>query len=212
MQELNTGQKIKILREQLNLTLEQVGNIVGVGKSTVRKWETGEIANMRRDKIAALAKALHTTPAYLMDWKEETDKNEPLAKGVTIPVLGYVRAGYPIYAEENIIDYEEISNAMAAKGEFFGLRVCGISMEPQIFEGDIVIVRKQPDIESGEIAVVLVNGSDGTVKKVTKSDKGIMLIPLNGNCDYEPHFYSNKEIQTLPVTIAGRVVEIRRKL
>ena len=207
MQELNTGQKIKILREQLNLTLEQVGNIVGVGK-----WETGEIANMRRDKIAALAKALHTTPAYLMDWKEETDKNEPLAKGVTIPVLGYVRAGYPIYAEENIIDYEEISNAMAAKGEFFGLRVCGISMEPQIFEGDIVIVRKQPDIESGEIAVVLVNGSDGTVKKVTKSDKGIMLIPLNGNCDYEPHFYSNKEIQTLPVTIAGRVVEIRRKL
>ena len=212
MQELNTGQKIKILREQLNLTLEQVGNIVGVGKSTVRKWETGEIANMRRDKIAALAKALHTTPAYLMDWKEETDKNEPLAKGVTIPVLGYVRAGYPIYAEENIIDYEEISNAMAAIGEFFGLRVCGISMEPQIFEGDIVIVRKQPDIESGEIAVVLVNGSDGTVKKVTKSDKGIMLIPLNGNCDYEPHFYSNKEIQTLPVTIAGRVVEIRRKL
>ena len=103
MQELNTGQKIKILREQLNLTLEQVGNIVGVGKSTVRKWETGEIANMRRDKIAALAKALHTTPAYLMDWKEETDKNEPLAKGVTIPVLGYVRAGYPIYAEENIM-------------------------------------------------------------------------------------------------------------
>ncbi len=212
MQELNTGQKIKLLREQLNLTLEQVGNIVGVGKSTVRKWETGEIANMRRDKIAALAKALHTTPAYLMDWKEETDKNEPLAKGVQIPVLGYVRAGYPIYAEENIIDYEEISNAMAAKGEFFGLRVYGNSMEPQIFEGDIVIVRKQPDIESGEIAVVLVNGSDGTVKKITKSDKGIMLVPLNGNCDYEPHFYSNEEIQILPVTIAGRVVEVRRKL
>lgn len=212
MQELNTGQKIKFLREQLNLTLEQVGNIVGVGKSTVRKWETGEIANMRRDKIAALAKALHTTPAYLMDWKEETDQNEHLVKGIQIPILGYVRAGYPIYAEENIIDYEEISNAMAAKGEFFGLRVCGNSMEPQIFEGDFVIVRKQPDIESGEIAVILVNGSDGTVKKVTKSDKGIMLIPLNGNCDYEPHFYSNEEIQTLPVTIAGRVVEIRRKL
>ncbi len=212
MQELNTGQKIKLLREQLNLTLEQVGNIVGVGKSTVRKWETGEIANMRRDKIASLAKALHTTPAYLMDWKEETDKNEPLAKGVTIPVLGYVRAGYPIYAEENIIDYEEISNTMAAKGEFFGLRICGISMEPRMFEGDIVIVRKQPDVESGEIAVVLVNGSDGTVKKVIKSDNGIMLVPLNSNCDYEPHFYSNEEIQTLPVTIAGKVVEVRGKL
>ena len=101
---------------------------------------------------------------------------------------------------------------MAAKGEFFVLRICGLSMVQRMFEGDIVIVRKQPDIESGEIAVVLVNGSDGTVKKVIKSDNGIMLVPLNSNCDYEPHFYSNEEIQTLPVTIAGKVVEVRGKL
>lgn len=143
---------------------------------------------------------------------ERSEQAESFSNGVTIPVLGYVRAGYPIYAEENIIDYEEISTSMAAKGEFFGLRVCGNSMEPRMFENDVVIVRKQPDVENGEIAVVLVNGDDATVKKVVKSDNGIMLVPLNGNCSYEPHFYSVEEIESCPVTIAGKVVEVRGKL
>ena len=70
------AQRIKTLRQEKGLTLEQVADIVGVGKSTVRKWETGMIANMRRDKIADLAKALGTTPAYLMGWKEEDTKKE----------------------------------------------------------------------------------------------------------------------------------------
>lgn len=70
------AQRIKALRQEKGLTLEQVADIVGVGKSTVRKWETGMIANMRRDKIADLAKALGTTPAYLMGWKEEDTKKE----------------------------------------------------------------------------------------------------------------------------------------
>lgn len=73
----NMAQKIKDLRKEKGLTLEQVASVVGVGKSTVRKWETGMIANMRRDKIAALAKALGTTPAYLMGWKEEDKKVPP---------------------------------------------------------------------------------------------------------------------------------------
>ena len=70
------AQRIKKLRQERGLTLEQVAEVVGVGKSTVRKWETGMIANMRRDKIADLAKALGTTPAYLMGWKEEEDKKD----------------------------------------------------------------------------------------------------------------------------------------
>lgn len=64
------SRKIKELRQKRGMTLEQVADIVGVGKSTVRKWETGMIANMRRDKIALLARALGTTPAYLMGWEE----------------------------------------------------------------------------------------------------------------------------------------------
>lgn len=76
----NLGSKIYELRKQNNMTLEEVGEIVGVGKSTVRKWETGEIANMRRDKIAKLAEALHTTPAYLMGWNEGEEKNVPVSE------------------------------------------------------------------------------------------------------------------------------------
>lgn len=78
----NLGIKIYELRKKNNLTLEDVGNVVGVGKSTVRKWETGEIANMRRDKIAKLAEALHTTPAYLMGWNNEEEKNAPVSEDV----------------------------------------------------------------------------------------------------------------------------------
>ena len=70
------AQRIKALRQEKGLTLEQVADVVGVGRSTVRKWETGMIANMRRDKIADLAKALGTTPAYLMGWDEDDTKNE----------------------------------------------------------------------------------------------------------------------------------------
>lgn len=77
------AQKIKELRQERGLTLEQVANVVGVGKSTVRKWETGMIANMRRDKIAALAQALGTTPAYLMGWEDEDEENPHELKLVT---------------------------------------------------------------------------------------------------------------------------------
>ena len=84
MDSKDMAKKIKDLRLEKGLTLEQVANVVGVGKSTVRKWETGMIANMKRDKIASLAKALGTTPAYLMGWKEKNpseDKPITLSEG-----------------------------------------------------------------------------------------------------------------------------------
>lgn len=81
---MDTGFKLKNLRLSQGLTLEEVGNAVGVGKSTVRKWETGDIANMRRDKIAKLANALHTSPAYIMGWSDDPnpviEKPAPIAK------------------------------------------------------------------------------------------------------------------------------------
>ena len=82
-------------------------------------------------------------------------------------------------------------------------------MEPKFSEGDVVIVRKQPDVNSGDIAVVLVNGDDATIKKIKKRPEGVMLIPSNPN--YEPMFYSNQEIEELPVVVLGKVVELRAK-
>ncbi len=139
--------------------------------------------------------------------------NEPKeptkSQGVKIPVLGNVAAGIPIEAIEDIIDYEEISEDMASRGEFFGLKIKGSSMEPRIKEGDVVIVRQQPDIESGDVAIVLVNGDSATCKKVVINEGGITLIPFNPT--YEPQFYSAEQVVNLPVRIIGKVVELRGK-
>ena len=77
---MDMGQKIYNLRIQKGLTLEELGNMVGVGKSTVRKWENGMIANMRRDKILKVSEALDTTPAYLMGWDQEESSEKSLPR------------------------------------------------------------------------------------------------------------------------------------
>ncbi|MFA5659556.1 MAG: S24 family peptidase [Oscillospiraceae bacterium] len=87
--------------------------------------------------------------------------------------------------------------------------VKGDSMIPDIKSGDIVVVRRQPDIESGQVAVVIINGDEATVKKVIKHKDGIQLVATNP--EYMPMFFSNKEIEDLPVSIFGRVMELRRK-
>ena len=126
------------------------------------------------------------------------------------PGPGARRCRHPIEAVEEILDYEEITPELAATGEFFALQVKGSSMEPTLRDGDVVIVKKQPTVDSGDIAIVLVNGNDATVKEVKEGPAGITLIGHNAAI-YTPQFYSNKEIQNLPVQIIGKVVEMRRK-
>lgn len=203
---MSIGERMRKRRKELGYTLDYVAKIVGVSRQTVQRYEKEIISNIPSDKIEKIASALNTSPAFLMDWNE---KDKPHA--IKIPVLGTVVAGIPLEAVENIIGYEEISPAMAATGEHFALRIKGTSMEPRICEGDIVVVRKQEDIESGDTAIVLINGGEATVKKVKKTEEGIMLI-ANNMAVYSPHFYSNKEIEELPVRIIGKVVELRGKL
>lgn len=199
---------IKSKRLELGMTMKELAEKVGVSEGTISRWESGEIANMRRNVIVSLAKALNTTPAVLMGWTEPAP-NE--ACGIRIPVLGTVVAGLPMYASENIIDYEEITPQLAATGEYFALQIKGRSMEPRIYEGDVVIVRRQDDVDSGDTAIVLVNGDEATIKRVKKSPEGVTLI-ANNVAVYEPHFYSNAEIATLPVRFLGKVIELRGKL
>lgn len=134
----------------------------------------------------------------------------PLRKGYTINVLGRVAAGLPIEAIENIIDTEEISEEMARTGEYFGLQIHGDSMEPRMYEGDIVIVRKQNDAESGDIVIAMVNGNDAVCKRLQKYAGYISLISLN-SAKYEPMIYSSEDIEKKPVKIIGKVVELRSK-
>ena len=130
--------------------------------------------------------------------------------GVMVPVLGDVAGGQPLLATENILDYEEISKALAATGDILGLRVKGHSMEPRICDGDVVIVRRQADVDTGDVAVILVNGDSATVKRIKKdADGSLWLLP--NNPAYEAKHYSPKEQSDLPVTIFGKVVELRGK-
>lgn len=131
-----------------------------------------------------------------------------LTKGVRIPILGKVVAGIPVEAITDIEGWEELPTKMTAGGEYFALRIKGSSMEPKLLEGDIVIVRKQNDVDNGDTAIVLVNGDEATVKQIKKTDTGIMLVGLNVEV-YQPHFYTNKEIEQLPVQIIGKVIESR---
>lgn len=126
-----------------------------------------------------------------------------------IPVLGSVPAGIPIEAIQDIVDYEEIDSKIASKGEYFALRIKGNSMEPRICEGDVVIVKQQDDVESGDVAIVMVNGNDATIKRLIKYDDGIRLLPSNPS--YEPIYYTNKEIEEKPVRVIGKVIENRQK-
>ncbi|MGM9682903.1 MAG: LexA family protein, partial [Eubacteriales bacterium] len=110
---------------------------------------------------------------------------------------------------ENPDDWEEISETMAHNGEYIALRIKGDSMEPRMKTGDVIIVRLQNDVDNGEIAVVRANGDEATCKKIKKTPEGLMLLSLNP--EYEPIFYTAKQVQELPVSIIGKVVELRAK-
>ncbi len=111
---------------------------------------------------------------------------------------------------EDVIGKIQINENLAKTGNFFALEVKGDSMQPRLQEGDIVVVKEQADVESGQIAIVCVNGDEYTIKKIKKSESGITLIPFNPA--YEPIFYTNEEIEKLPVEIKGRVVQFHGNL
>lgn len=186
-----------------NKTQVDLINDLGFNKSAVSTWCNGTRLP-RMDKVDALAKYFGIRRSDLIE-----DKSESKIKPTTIPVLGSVPAGVPIEAIQDIIDYEEIDAATAAKGEYFALQVKGSSMEPRICEGDIVIVRKQDDVESGEIAIVMVNGDNATIKRLLKYEDGIRLMPTNPA--YEPLYFTNDEILEKPVKVIGKVIENRQK-
>lgn len=192
---------IRELRKQKGLSQSELAALCSVHQTAVSQWEKGR-TSPDSDSLKILASVLGVSVGHLIG-------GEDIGGNVLIPVLGYVRAGIPMEAVEDILDYEEISADMASRGEYFGLKIKGDSMYPLFQAGDTVIVRRQPDAESGEIAVVLVNGNDATVKKLIKKDTSVVLV--SENSAYEPMIFSKDEIENLPVTIVGKVVELRRK-
>ena len=193
--------RIKELRQANKVRQADLAKAINVSQATMSEYETGkyepDIPTLKR-----IADYFGVSVDYIVGGERIAQK-----RGVRIPVFGAVAAGIPIEAIEDIVDYEEIEPELAATGEFFGLRIKGSSMEPRICDGDVVIVRRQEDADSGDVAIVMVNGNDATCKRIKKDGHGIALIP--NNPAYEVKYYSAEEISSLPVRIIGKVVELR---
>lgn len=194
---MSFGKRLQIAREKSGLTLEEVGKIVGKSKSTIQRYESGQVSNLNNKIISELAEAVRVSPVYLMGW---TDVNT--TQTVEIPILGEIACGDPILAEENIVDvHTRVADGLPS-GELFYLIAKGDSMAPIIEPDSLVLCRQQPDVENGEIAAVLVNGNtEATLKKVRKVNGNIVLEPINR--EYDPIFVTEES----PATIVGKAIE-----
>lgn len=204
----------KIFSKNINFYIAQSGKQqkeiakdLGFNPTTFNTWCVGKIVPTM-GKIQKIADYFGIEKTDLVDDKCEI-KNKTRRKGFIIPVLGRVAAGIPIDAIEEIIETEEIPEDMASTGEFFGLKIKGDSMIPDIHDGDIVIVRQQDDAENGDTVIATVNGDEATCKRLRKYRNGIDLI--SNNPMYAPMEFSNDDILNKPVCIIGKVVELRRK-
>ena len=202
-------EKLKELRKQNNITMKELGSKLNLAESTISLYETGK-REPDFQTLIKIADIFNVTIDYLLGTSKHNINT--IKKGIKIPVLGTIPAGIPIEAIEEILDYEEISEDMARNGEYFALRVKGDSMLPTIKDGDTVIVKKAEDAETGKICVVMINGYDATLKEIKKDPQGLYVVPHNPNSDFKPTFFSNHEIETVPVRIIGVAVEIRRSL
>lgn len=208
MRTTNLSTILKEQRKKLGLTLAEIADIMGVSEATVQRWESGNIKNIRQERISKLAEVLHVTPASLMGW-ENPESNipsgfQPVPPMKAIPLVGQIACGEPITAEENIEDYVTSLHAWHAD---FALKCIGDSMEPKIKDGDIVAIRKQPTVENGQIAAVRID-TEATLKCVYQFRNRLILQPINP--DYEPIVLVGEEINR--VAIEGKAVGLCRDL
>lgn len=196
---------LKYFRSIKGLSQSELAKELGLSTSTISMYEVGkrEPDFETEEKIADY----FNTDLNILRGRDSERIDD--SHGTSIPVLGRVAAGIPLTAAEYIIDTEEIPQAMSADGEYFGLQVKGDSMEPKISDGDVVIVRKQSDADEGDLVIALVNGDDAVVKRLKKYADGIALISTNPA--YEPMYFSKSDIESKPVSIIGKVKELRAK-
>lgn len=207
------GNRIKQRRTQLHMTQGDIAKSVGVAISTVQRYEAGNIEKIKLPVVEAIARALKVNPEWLIGKSGIMKEEGFLPEGAVpldfqnlqrIPILGRISAGAPIYAAENIEGYTYTN--LNHGGEYFALRVKGDSMDAaRIADGDIVIVRKQDIVEDGEIAVVLIDMQDATMKRFYHNGSSITLMPQSTNPAHKPQIY---DLTKTNVTVLGKVVKV----
>lgn len=194
---------IRFYLSQNGISQTEICQTLGFSMSTFSDWVHAR-TYPRIDKIELMANYFGIEKSDLVEERTKSQR-----AGVAINVLGRVAAGIPINAITEIIDTEEISEDLAKTGDFFALKIKGDSMEPRIVDGDVVIVKQQEDADSGDIVIAMVNGYDATCKRLVKYATSIALVSLNSK--YEPMMFTMDEVETKPVRIIGKVVELRGK-
>lgn len=205
-------------RKELGLTLQEVGDYLGVSKATVKRYETGEIKNLKQETIEGLSKILRISPIKLMGWEDKSSNlvKEPNAEYTTnsflkckfssIPIVGSVRAGVPIFAEDNLMGYLPVlSTFLKSDSTYFALTVRGDSMNLEFEEGSLLVVEKTPCIENNEIGVIRIDSFEATVKKVLINQEVITLIPCSTNKEHIPRVYN---LATDDIEIIGKVRQV----
>ena len=195
------GERIKRLRQERDLSPEDLAKAIGKHRSTYYRYESDEIENMPMSVLTKLARALGVSEAYLLTGQDDSN-----LRTKRVPILGSVAAGEPILATEEYGDYVELGDDGIQVD--FCLRVKGDSMrDARIMDGDLVFVRRQPTVQNGEIAVVLID-DEVTLKRVYITEQGIILKPENPA--YQPMFVSHEDFRQ--VRILGRAVAFQSKL
>lgn len=182
----------KLCKEK-NVTAYRVAKETGIAQVTLSNWKKGKYSP-KIGKLQKIADFFGVSVNYF------TGDSRP------VPVLADVAAGVPLATYEALIDWEEIESKA---GDFYALRIKGDSMSPKIQDGDVVVVRSQPDAETGDIVIAKINGDESCCKRLIKNKEGITLQSLNP--DYLPLVFSSAEIDSQPVRILGKVIELRRK-
>lgn len=203
---------LKLARQNKGLTQNKLADKIGVSRSTIAMYET-DASDPDYETAKELARILSCSVDYLYGIDNNVTTANLGSSHIKIPVYGEIPAGIPIEMVDQsyIEDYEDINADLIRDGsQYFCLKVRGESMMPKFENGDVLILKQQPDCNSGDYCAVSINCTECTFKKVIKHDNGITLQPLNPA--FEPMFFSNKEIAELPITILGIVKEIRRGL
>lgn len=189
--------------KQKGLSGVEVSKIAGVSKQAVSAWCNG-LKIPRMDKIELLANYFGIQKSDLIE-EHDAHGTFPYQLKHKIPLLGRVAAGLPLYAEENVEGY--IFTELNGGEEYFGLRIVGDSMNAaRIQDGDVVIVRKQDAVENGEIAIVLVDDNDATVKKFMRTGNTVHLIPLSTNPKHQVQEY---DLHDTRIKVLGKVVRVQ---
>ena len=205
---MTIGERIKAARERKNISQIELAKLIGSSKQSVYKYEKNIITNIPSNKIEAIAKALNTTPAELMGWETNVT---PMPKSNVFmrPLFNSVAADFGVVADNTIISYvPTFITTPSEQEQYIWINVQGDSMSPLIDDGSEILVKKQDCVDSGQIGVILIDGEDAVVKKISYGDNWIELISINPY--YPPRRFEGADVQR--VRILGLVKKVSKNL